>query len=156
MQATGSTGLEAVLLVVQVGGDGLGADVLVGAQGGLVAGGHAQGSHVFPGVLLLRRRGPEGKLQAQEVAENKGVRLVKSADSDETLQGGRVGAEAQVHVAERAAEFVEIVGRQAVGAVRAFRAPAADIEDMAQIDERVSRHGEGELRLADGFCPRVW
>jgi hypothetical protein len=147
-----STGSEAVLLVVEVGGGGLVAKVL-GAYGlGVVRGQIGAGTEagdLAPGVAFAGLGHPEGQAEAEVVGDGCGLGLVHVAELEEAGGGPLVTADIDVSGAEEAAEAAEVLRREAVwGEVVRRLDPGVEVEDVAKIDEGVASHREGELGLA--------
>ena len=80
----------------------------------------------------------------REAAESFGIRLVERAHLAEALAKGVVVGEIDAALREHVVELLAALGRQAVGSV----GDGAEVEDLREVNERVARHGEGELGLA--------
>lgn len=86
------------------------------------------------------------------IGECLSARLVELADGEQTVGGVAVGAEADVDGGEVVAKAGEGGVGEAIGLgdVEQGELVDLDLEDVAEIDDGVTGHGEGELGLAGG------
>src|ERR1700722_7017023 len=86
------------------------------------------------------------------MASDWSLRTMSFSLKTEADWGFWIAAEAEAVFCHEGAELVEAVGRQAVGAAAGEPEGLAilQMEDMAEVDQGVAAHGEGELSLAGG------
>ena len=95
-------------------------------------------------VVLMRLIGEPRRQRHGEVGtEGLNVSLVKTAHLNQPLAKGVVAADVDAAFKQRVAEPLTALGRKAIGSVE----ERAKREDLREIDDGVTRHGEGELRL---------